>query len=151
MKFSERRALVAAMRSDTAHEHFVQFYEDDAVLLASVSAFIGGSIAAGGGGFVVATEAHRLALEDLLAVQGIDLESARRDGRYAAFDAEQCLDALLVERWPDRQRFLAQWEPLIADAAKRFSNVAIFAEMVALLWRDGSTARPFTWSASGTN
>jgi len=137
MKVSERRSLAAATRSGTkTPDHFVQFYEDDALLLASVSAFIGGSIASGGAGFIVATEAHRRVLEDLLAAQGIDLETARRDGRYAVFDAEERLDAMLVEGWPERKRFFAQWEPVIADAAKRFANVAIFAEMVALLWRD---------------
>jgi PAS domain S-box-containing protein len=130
--------LVAAKRSDMKpHEHFVQFYEDDSVLLASVSAFIGSTIASGGAGIVVATEAHHSALDELFSAQGIDLETMRRDGRYAVFDAHQCLEAMLVEGWPDERRFVAEWEPAIAAAATGFSNVAIFAEMVALLWRDG--------------
>jgi len=129
---------VASKRSRKKEcEHFVQFYEDDAVLIRSVSAFIGGAIAPGGSGIVVATEAHRAALDELLSAQGIDLRTVRRDGRYAVFDAAQCLETLLIEGVPDSQRFLAQWEPVIATAAKRFSNVAIFAEMHALLWRDG--------------
>ena len=98
MKFSERRALVAAMRSDTAHEHFVQFYEDDAVLLASVSAFIGGSIAAGGGGFVVATEAHLASVARASALGrdlgGVGIVPTVDDVRHAAGElmrrAPQC-------------------------------------------------------------
>ena len=130
--------LVAGkQREAKPHEHVAPFYEEDSVLLASVSAFIGGTIACGGAGIVVATEAHRSALDGLLAAQGIDLEATSREGRYAVFDAHRSVEAILVDGRPDERRFLAEWEAVVAAAATGFSNVAIFAEMVALLWRDG--------------
>src|SRR5207248_5392578 len=39
--------------------------------------------------------------------------------------------------WPDTRRFFARCEPIVESAAREHANVAIFAEMVALLWSQG--------------
>jgi hypothetical protein len=44
-------------------DHFVQFYETDTFLLDSLVGFIGTGLERGDAGIVVATEAHREALE----------------------------------------------------------------------------------------
>jgi len=139
MNFTERGALSGALQPSGAkrRNHLAEFYERDVALIASVGAFIGASLASGGAAFVVATAAHRSAIEDLLTARGIDVESARRDERYASFDAEECLQAILIDGWPDPQPFATQWVPYVANAVARFRRVAIFAEMVALLRRDG--------------
>src|SRR5947208_12935457 len=125
-------------RNDTnIRDHFVQFYDDDAVLIDSVAAFMAANLASEGAGVVVATEAHRAALESRLSEQGIDLASARSDRRYVDLDAAETLQTILVDGWPDTRRFFAQCEPIVEAAARGHANVAIFAEMVALLWAQG--------------
>ena len=53
MGFSERRALGASTQNGTAAcDHFVQFYEDDAVLVEAVAAFIGTTLASAGAAIV---------------------------------------------------------------------------------------------------
>ena len=47
-------------------EHFVQFYENDAFLLDSLSGFIDTGLAEGGACIVLATKAHRESLEERL-------------------------------------------------------------------------------------
>jgi hypothetical protein len=138
MGFSERRALGAMTGNDAkACEHFVQFYEDDAVLVESVGAFIGASLASGAAAIVVATEPHRAAIETNLTARGLDLSALRTSGHYMAFDAASTLEKILLEGWPDAQRFLTQCEPILEKAETVSSTVAIFAEMVALLWNEG--------------
>jgi PAS domain S-box-containing protein len=138
MGFSERRALGASTRNNTATcDHFVQFYEDDAVLVEAVTAFIGASLASGSATIVVATDAHRAAIETALTARGLDLSAFRTSGHYLAFDAASTLETILLEGWPDAQRFLTQCEPMLEKAETASSTVAIFAEMVALLWGEG--------------
>ena len=138
MGFSERRALGAATRNDTtACDHFVQFYEDDAVLVEAVAAFIGERLASAGAAIVVATESHRASIEAALTAQGLDLSACRASGHYTSFEAAQVLETILLEGWPDAERFLTQCEPIVKKAEAVSPTVAIFAEMVALLWRDG--------------
>src|SRR5215216_4504982 len=102
MNSAERPALEAAMQwNDTkACEHFVQFYEDDAVLIEAVTMFIGASLASGGAGIVVATEQHRAAIETALTVRGFDLAASSRSGHYLALDAAGTLETILFEGWP---------------------------------------------------
>ncbi len=63
-------------------EHFVQFYEADPPLLDALTGFIGGGLAAGGAGIVVATPEHREGLEQRLRAAGIDLDAARAAEAY---------------------------------------------------------------------
>ena len=138
MGFSERRALGASTRHDTTKcDHFVQFYDDDAVLVEAVAAFLGASLASAGAAIVVATDSHRAAIEAALTAQGVDLTTYRASGRYMEFDAATVLETILLEGWPDKQRFLTRCEPIVKKAEAASSNVAIFAEMVALLWGEG--------------
>jgi PAS domain S-box-containing protein len=118
------------------HDHFVQFYEAEADLVDAVGDWIGRALASGGSAIVIATAQHERGIEGKLVERGIDLSAARNDGRYVARDARGTLDMLLVEGWPDAHRFASAIEPLVA-AASASSRVAIFGEMVALLWNDG--------------
>ncbi len=68
--------------SDT--DHFVQFYETDGFLLNSLSGFIGSAIKSQDAAIVIATEAHRAGLDELLLANGVDLAGARATGRYLA-------------------------------------------------------------------
>ncbi|HXR57196.1 MAG TPA: ATP-binding protein [Casimicrobiaceae bacterium] len=120
-----------------AREHFVQFYEHDDSLVASIAEFVGTGFASDTAAVVVATPDHLRALEQRLGTRGIDVAAARAAGRLVALDAQRTLESMLVEGWPDAARFTAVIEPCIAMAQKRAPRVLAFGEMVALLWRDG--------------
>ena len=138
---AERISAAAAAPVSTWHdcqsgEHFVQFYEDDAVLISGVSDYVIKGLSGGAAAVVVATADHVRALEARWAAAGIDLEQTRAQGLYVALDASATLNRFLHDGWPQRQAFQQVFEPVVAAAAKRGSEVIAFGEMVALLWKE---------------
>jgi PAS domain S-box-containing protein len=118
-------------------EHFVQFYEHDASLVASIADFVGDALASDASAIVVATPAHLHELEQRLSERGVNVVMARHGMRLVALDAEETLESLLIDGVPDKDRFAAVIESRVAEAARRASRVVIFGEMVALLWDGG--------------
>ena len=122
-------------------QHGVQFYSQDKFLLQELSEYIGSALRGGDAAVVVATEQHRNALLQWLVAQGVEVGALVEQGRFVAADAKQLLDAFMVDGWPDEQRF----QEVLAGIIKRARSctagaqrrVAIFGEMVALLWEDG--------------
>ena len=56
-------------------EHFVQFYESDGFLVDSVSGFVAAALQAGEGAVVIATEAHRQAIQLRLEASELTLRA----------------------------------------------------------------------------
>jgi signal transduction histidine kinase len=120
------------------HPHSVQFYGDDAFLLDGLSRFIGTALRTDGAGVVMATPMHRAALAAQLQAQGLDVAQAIGQGRYIALDAEETLALCLQNGSPDAARFARIVGDVIERAAARTERrVAIFGELVALLYLDG--------------
>ncbi|MDB5106534.1 MAG: Histidine kinase [Fibrobacteres bacterium] len=119
--------------------HFVRFYEDDSVLIQSVSAFLGAGLGAGEGAVVIANETHRRELDDKLAAQGIDLAGVKARGQYLSLDARETLGKFLVDGMPDEDRFMQAIGGLVAKSSLGRPGVRAFGEMVTLLWSDGNT------------
>jgi DcmR-like sensory protein/MerR-like DNA binding protein len=117
--------------------HFVQFYERDAVLVADVTRFVGDALRAGEGAVVIATPAHRQAIQRKLGARGLDVAAARRRGQLVCLDAGRTLAGFIVRGSPDRKRFREVVGGVIARAAAGRSRVRAFGEMVALLWAGG--------------
>jgi len=121
-------------------EHAVQFYENDSALVEAVAHHIGSALDAGDTTIVVATKAHRKALAEELCQRGIHLAAAREEGRYTELDASELLASFMVNGWPDKQRFAQTVGAIVAKAeaeARPEHRVAIFGEMVAVLWAAG--------------
>jgi signal transduction histidine kinase len=118
-------------------EHFVQFYQDEAFLLQSLSGFIGRGIRSGSAAIVIAMTPHLEELERHWQKMGVGLESARACGQYIAHGAEETLSQLLLGEWPQALRFRDVIEPIVAAAAARFPRVVAFGEMGSLLWSSG--------------
>ena len=138
-----RPSMLEPIASDSAadpHDHLVQFYEDDAALVDSTTAFIGDGIAAGASAVVIATRDHLAKLDHAWPARGVDIGLACSTGRYVSLDAQQALDAFLVEGWPDAARFSSTIAPLVAAAAACGPRAVIFGEMVGLLWSSGNHA-----------
>jgi len=113
--------------------HAVHFYGDDQELAVSAAQFLGDGLAAGGSAVVVATAAHRLAVQ-------ARLRSAIGAGRLLAVDAGEMLHGFLDGGRLDGLRFRQAAEGLIGRAARTGQPVRIYAEMVALLWDAGQVA-----------
>ena len=129
--------------------HIVQFYENDSFLVDEVTCFIGEGLKAGEAGIVIATPAHRKALENALRAGRVGRRPAKPaarskapkqegDGLYFALDAEEALSRILVNGWPDERRFREFIGGAVARSALAGNGgVRAFGEMVALLWEAG--------------
>src|SRR3982074_3484698 len=99
--------MTSVPRDAGSADHLVMFYEADSFLVDGVVDFIGPALKAGERAIVVATPAHRAAVEDGLRAEGIDVLQALADGSYLAVDAAHTLSRFLVEDVPDPARFEA--------------------------------------------
>jgi PAS domain S-box-containing protein len=119
-------------------EHLLQFYETDGFLLDALEAYVQSGLDAGDVCLMVATAAHREGLEARLETAGVDLAAARRNGSYLWLDADKSLAKLLVDGWPDPQRFAQVVGRQVVRAMRHERHVRIFGEMVTLLWAEGN-------------
>lgn len=118
-------------------EHAVQFYEADAFLAKTVSAFIAEGLEAGEAGIVIATPDHRKAITKCLLDRGIDLKNLKAEGRYVSIDARETLSRFVIDGWPDDKLLEKVADELLRRATGR-RGVRLFGEMVALLWAEGN-------------
>jgi hypothetical protein len=121
-------------------EHIAQFYEDDGVLLDTLSGYVGGGLKAGESAIVLATEEHLSGLEAKLSASGVDLASAISRDQYITMVAEEALGRFMVNQWPDDQRFAEFVSGLLTRARASGRKVRAFGELVALLWARGDVA-----------
>ena len=122
------------------HDHIVNLYDDDEHLVTSVAQFVSGAIRAGDVAVVVATQAHRDAIEVRLRREGIDCERLRKSGHYLPFDAAEMLSSISDGTELDADRFEAAVGGLLDRLLARGCRVRAFGEMVALLWEAGNVA-----------
>lgn len=122
--------------------HVAQFYADDAFLVKTLSRFIGTALGAGDSAIVLATPEHRDALARSLKRRGLDVASVIKQGRYVSLDAAETLSKFIVDGWPDEALFTKLIGGLLTRATARAEakdpRLAVFGEMVALLWAQGN-------------
>ncbi len=127
--------------------HVAQFYSDDAFLIESVSRFIGTALGGGDAAIVIATSAHREGIARVLKTRGLDVSSALKSGRYVCLDAAETLLKFLVDGWPDETLFAEVVGNLVVLAKSRSAGedqrVAVFGEMVSVLWSQGKMDAAF--------
>jgi signal transduction histidine kinase len=126
---------------DTPGLH-VQFYEDDASLVAAVSDFLAAGLTIGQPVIVIATPPHRAAFADRLAGEGFDVRRMIRGGRLTMLDARATLAAFMTATGPDASRFKTTIGNAIGfwvQGGGKPQVVRMYGEMVDLLWRDGNT------------
>ena len=120
-----------------AGRHFVHLYEDDSSLVVTAETFLSLGLKFGDAVIVLARPNHAAALGKALVSSGIDLESARDDGRYLTLDSEEALAQFMEDGMPVTSRFKEWVGGLIEKAAANGKNVRVFGEMVADLWAQG--------------
>jgi hypothetical protein len=107
--------------------------------LDALEGFVSSGLRASDGMVVIATPAHRRALEQRLRKRGFDVDLAQAEDRYIALDAAETLAKFMVNGWPDDERFNQVVTDLITRARGNGRRVRAFGEMVALLWDQGNS------------
>jgi hypothetical protein len=120
-------------------EHSVQIYANEEIFLDALEGFVSSGLRASDGMVVIATPAHRRALEQRLRKRGFDVDLAQAEDRYIALDAAETLAKFMVNGWPDDERFNQVVTDLITRARGNGRRVRAFGEMVALLWDQGNS------------
>jgi MEDS: MEthanogen/methylotroph, DcmR Sensory domain len=124
----------SALRS---HRHVVQFYDRDEDLAESTGDYLADAIAEGGAAVIVATPGRCAGFEARLAVRGLDVAAARRDGTLVFLDATRLAQWLTRAGRVDRAGFDALIRPAILAASEAPGPVRVYGEVVALLWEAG--------------
>jgi PAS domain S-box-containing protein len=130
--------------SHTEDGHVVQLYAEDGFLIDVLSRFVGGALAGGDAAVVIATNSHRTELERGLSANGVDTDKAAIQGRYIVLDAIETLPKVTVKGLVDEDRFRETIGGALVKAensvARKQGRVAVFGELVALLWAAGEPA-----------
>jgi PAS domain S-box-containing protein len=118
-------------------EHFVQFYEKDAVLIESLARYLRDGLESGAAVIAILTPEHETALRALWESQGFECARPGQRGQLVVLDAATTLASLCREGSPDPKLFDERVGSLVADGCRRFGHVVAFGEMVGLLWERG--------------
>lgn len=154
--FSGRVAELAPLVMATAGTHAVQLYEDDAFLIEILARVVGEALQSGDAAVTLATRPHQEALDEQLALRGIDVGAARDLERYVTLDAETTVAALTADGEIDPDRFDATVVPALERASRATlgGRVRAFGELVAVLWmhsrRDAALALEALWEKEQT-
>jgi len=130
---------------DLGSSHVVQFYEHDGELADRVASYLRDVLDGRGAAIVIATAAHRQAIQARLSEASADLTAAAERGDYVALDAEGTMAALTTTGTTtgttagriDRTAFEQVIGGVITPAGRGGRPVRVYGEMVALLWQDG--------------
>lgn len=130
-------ALLGSARPGT---HLLQFYAADPGPLAkNVGKYFADGFDTGCTALLVTTPAHRDAIFGVLAARGWSSDVLARDGLLAVLDASETLPKIIVDGWPDPERFDAIVGGAVRHANDRSAGAGVraFGEMVGLLWSSG--------------
>lgn len=116
------------------HDHLVEFYETESLLVESVQNFFRPALLAGDPVILVATPGHRSAFVAALEASGVGVQEARHSGRFVDLDAAETLSRFMVDGAPDPDRFDRVVGGLVRSSGRRNPRMRIYGEMVALLW-----------------
>jgi hypothetical protein len=118
------------------HDHLVQVYRDDRVLVEAVSLFASAAIGRREAVILIATGPHATKVERCLESDGLEVEELKRWGQLTILDAAEVLLRVMVDGMPDPDLFKGVIRELMGGvkASGRFRTVRAYGEMVNLLW-----------------
>lgn len=119
------------------HDHFVQFYEHDSVLIDAVARYLRDGLESGSAAVMIATPEHTQQLFEHWKGQEFDGVAARERGQLVVLDAKATLARFTVDGWPKQALFEEVVGSIVEECIRRFGKVVAFGEMVALLWAGG--------------
>jgi hypothetical protein len=121
------------------HHHAVQFYGSEESLFTTVAGFLGEGLVTRQPAIVIATAAHRLAIEEHLCGRLIDCVQARHNGDLVMLDAEDLLGQFMIGDEPNADLFEANVGVLVKQvlSGRGRTIVRAYGEMVDVLWKHG--------------
>lgn len=124
------------LRSIDEGEHFVQFYEDPAMLYEGLARYVFEALGRDGKALLVVTREHATTLRGRLAARGLDVERVLSTGALSIVYADDLLPRLLVDGRVDEQAF----DRFVGDVVRGASadseqSVYVFGELVNILWQ----------------
>jgi hypothetical protein len=125
------------MVESRSHEHVVQFYENDAYLIAKLAEYLVAGLERGETGIVIATPEHRQALARTLNEKGLKPEGLELKGLLVLLDARETLNRVLQDDFPDESLFREVISRILVDSGFPRKRVCAYGEMVGLLWSEG--------------
>ena len=118
-------------------DHVVQFYDTVDGLASIVAGYLSAAIADGDAVIVIASPGHRELFRSGLVAAGVDIDTAKADGRLVTLDAATTAAGFIVGGSIDRVAFEAVVGAPVRQAAAQHRGVRVYGEMVALLWSAG--------------
>jgi hypothetical protein len=119
-------------------EHAVVFYLNEEFLVHVLCECVAGSLKAGNGVVILATDSHQRALADKLRPRGIDVDGLKKQGVLVAIDASEVCTKCLVNHDLDLSQLHSFVSPAISWASRTTqptgARVTVYGELVALLW-----------------
>jgi hypothetical protein len=120
------------------YPHAVQFYLKEDFLLNIVCDLVASALKARDGALIVATEAHRNRILQLLKLRGVDVDAFKRNKSYVEMDADETLARFMTNDGPDFALFERILGGAITAAKEACGaeqpHVMIFGELVDVLW-----------------
>ena len=115
------------------------------VLLDVLSRFIGGALAVGDSVIVIATKAHQDGLAQRLKARDWKQQRQSAKGVTSYWNENETLPKIMANGSVDETRFINTISDVLSRvcnaADDKDSRVAVFGELVALLWADGKPWR----------
>ena len=136
----------------TVQTHAVQFYEEDAFLVASVGDYLAAGLAKGQPVIAVATPEHLDGIRQHLISRGFDVDRAALHGQLTLADAHAVLATFMDGPMPNAERCRAAVGGMLREHTQRIprTTVRVFGEMVDVLSRaghiDGAIALEGLWN-----
>jgi anti-sigma regulatory factor (Ser/Thr protein kinase) len=118
-------------------DHVVHFYDREIDLFGVVGHRLARAVRAQELSIVIASAAHRRGFELELEVAGVEVASARQNGRLVMFDAASTMTQFMVEGHTDRAAFGSVLGAILDEVSDEGRPIHVYGEMVALLWEAG--------------
>lgn len=116
--------------------HRVQFFESVETLGERVARFLVSGLEHGANAVALARASHLAAIEHHLAIAGIDVTAARSLGKLVTIEAQEVIDAVIIDGRPDPAKF----RELVLSRFPLERNVHVYGEVVDILWERGEHA-----------
>jgi MEDS: MEthanogen/methylotroph, DcmR Sensory domain len=121
----------------SAWEHFVHIYESEEVFMDILASFVSRALKEDHTAVVIATAAHRQALNERLMESGHDLAALRLQDELISLDAEEMIKKFMANGRVDDELFFQLVADILARATKTGRKVRAFGEMVTVMWSKG--------------
>jgi DNA-binding NarL/FixJ family response regulator len=138
----DKHAVNDQRRQEITRRHEVEFYRDDAALVAGFARSVETALKIGNAAIVIATDKHRANLFHKLRADGVNVDVAIEQGSYIPLDAADTLSMIMVNDLPDPVLCAKAVGDLLTGAAKgskgEHPRVAICGECAPTLLAEGN-------------